>query len=92
MLPIFPLVNVHAAKFPIFARLINAFAESFALFTFRQVQGAFDDLGAVSIQALLQILDGLIPLLSNSFFVAQPIRQHLAVKHFRMHPDDQHFS
>jgi hypothetical protein len=91
MLPVFPLVDVREAEFPILVGLINAFEESFSLFVFRQVQEKFDDARAIAMQVLLQIRDGKIPLFPDGLFVAQFFRQPLAAKNLWMHPDDQHF-
>jgi hypothetical protein len=38
MLPVFPLVNVREAEFPVLVRLINALEESLSLFVLRQVE------------------------------------------------------
>ena len=91
MLPIFPFVNVSGAEFPILLRLINAFEKSLSLLVLRQVQEKFDDAGAVAVEVLLQIYDGLIPLLPNGFLVEQLFRKALAAENLRMHSDDQHF-
>ena len=52
MLPVFPLVNVSEAEFPVLVRLINAFEESLSLFVFRQMEEKFDDPGAVAVKMI----------------------------------------
>ena len=68
LFPIFPLVNVGEAEFPILVRLINAFEKSLSLFILRQVQEEFDDAGAVAMQVLLQIRNG--PITPATLFAA----------------------
>ena len=57
MFPVFSLVNVSEAEFPVLVRLINAFEESSSLFVFRQVQKKFNDRRAVTMEMFLQIHD-----------------------------------
>ena len=70
MLPVFPLVNIREAEFPVFVRLINALEESLSLFVLRQVKEDLDDPRAVTVEMLLQVHDGTIPLLPNRLLVA----------------------
>ena len=77
MLPVFPLLHIRQAEFPVFVRLINARAEAFPLFVFGQVEEEFDDLRAVTVEMLLQIHDGAVALLPNSLFVEQAHREAL---------------
>ena len=67
MLPVFPLVNVREAEFPVLVRLINTFEKSLSLLFLRQVQEKFDDPRAIAMEVLLQIHDGAIPLLPEIF-------------------------
>jgi len=57
MPPVFPLVNVRDAEFPVLLRLINAFKKALSLFVFRQMEEELDDLGAVTVEMLLQVHD-----------------------------------
>jgi hypothetical protein len=91
MLPVFPLVYVREAEFPVLIRLINAFEESFPLLVLRKVQKNFDDPRAVAMKVLFQIHDGTIPFLPDIFLVTQLFLKSLTVEYFWMHPDDQHF-
>jgi hypothetical protein len=90
MLPIFPLVNVREAKFPILVRLINALEESLSLLCLRQVKEELDDPGAVAVEMLLHVHDGTISLLPDGFLVAQLFRKPLAEKDFGMHSNNEH--
>jgi hypothetical protein len=91
MLPVFPLVNIREAEFPVLVELINAFEESLPLFGLRQVKEDLDDPGAVPMEVILQVHYGTIPLLLNRLFVAQFFRKPLAAQNLRMHPNNQHF-
>ena len=52
MLPVFPLVNVREAEFPVLVRLINAIEKALSLFVLRQVEKELDDPGAVTVKML----------------------------------------
>jgi len=41
MLPVFPLVNVREAEFPVLVRMVNAIEEALSLFFLRQVEEYF---------------------------------------------------
>src|ERR1039457_1411674 len=90
MLPVFPLVNVGEAEFPVLVRMIDALEESLALFFLRKVEKYFDDPRSVAIQVALQVHDGAIALLPDGFRVAQLFRKPLAEENLRMHPHNQH--
>ena len=91
MLPVFSLVNVREAEFPVLVRLINALEKSLSLFVLRQVEEDLDDLGAVMVEMLLQVHDGMIPLFPNGLpLVEQFMRKPLAAKNLRMHANDEH--
>jgi hypothetical protein len=49
ILPVFPLVNVSEAKFPVLVGLINALEESLSLFFLRKVEEYFDGPRSVAI-------------------------------------------
>src|ERR1035438_6991718 len=91
MLPVFSLVNVREAEFPVLVRLINAREEPLSLLVLRQVQEELDNPGAVTVEMLLQIHDGAIPLIPNALFVEQLIRQPLGAENLRMDANDEHF-
>ena len=91
ILPIFPLVNVREAEFPVLIRIINAFQESLSLLLLGQMKEELDDASAVAMEVLFQIHDGAIPFLPEGFLVTQFFRQALAAENFRMHPHNQHF-
>ncbi len=88
-LPIFPLVNVCEAEFPVLIRLINAFEKALSLFVLRQMEEELDDTGAISMEMLLQVHDGTISFLPNRFLVAQLIRKAFVAENLRMHPHDE---
>jgi hypothetical protein len=90
MLPVFPLVNVREAEFPVLVRLINALEKSLSLFVLRQVEEELDDPGAVTVEMLLQVHDGTIPLLPDGLLVEQLFRKPLAAENLRMHANDEH--
>src|SRR5665213_3021560 len=90
MRPVFPLVNVSEAEFPVLVRLIDALQESLSLFMLRQVKKKLNDPGAATVEMFLQIHDGLIPVLPNCFLFDQLVRHSLALKNFRMDANDQH--
>ncbi|MGB7758804.1 MAG: HAD-IC family P-type ATPase [Bryobacteraceae bacterium] len=87
MLPIFPLVNVRGAEFPVLVGLINALEESLPLLFLRKVEEYFDSSRSVAIEVALQVPDGAIPLRPDSFLVAQLFRKPLAAENLRMHPN-----
>ena len=57
----------------------------------RKMQKHFDGSRSVAVKVFFQIHDGAIPLLPDVLFVAQFLRQALAAKNLRMHPNHQHF-
>src|ERR1017187_3208948 len=67
MLPVFPLVDVREAEFPILVRLINATEESLSLLFLRKVEEYFDGPRSVTIKVAFQVHDGAIPLLPDGF-------------------------
>ena len=89
--PVFPLVNVGGTELPVLFRLIDALKESLSLLFIRKVQEYLDGLRVVVVKVLLQVNDGVIPLLPEILLVTQLIRQSLAAQNLRMHTDDQHF-
>ena len=58
--PVFPLMNVREAEFPVFIRLIDALQEALSLFLFRQMKEYFERPGSVVIKVALQARDGAI--------------------------------
>ena len=84
-LPVFPLVNVRKAKFPVLVRLVDSIEEAFSLLVFREVEEDFDDPGAVTVEMFLQMHDGTITLLPNALLVAQRFRKLLVAENLRMH-------
>ena len=89
--PIFPLVNVREAEFPVLIRLINAFEEAPSLFVLRQMEEELDDTGAITMEMLLQVHDRTIPFLPNGFLVAQLFRKAFVAENLGMHPNDENF-
>jgi len=57
MLPIFPLVNIRAAEFPVLVRLIDTVEKSLPLFILRQMEEDLHNLRAVPVEMLLQVHD-----------------------------------
>jgi len=69
ILPVFPLVNVRKAELPILVRLIDAFEESLSLFALRKVEEELEDPRSVTVEMLLHVHDGPIPLLPDGLLV-----------------------
>jgi hypothetical protein len=90
VLPVFSLVNVRKAEFPVLLRLINAIEESLSLLPLRQVKEELDDPGAVSVEMLLQVRDGAIPVLPKVVLIDQLIWKPLAAENLRMHANHEH--
>ena len=53
ILPVFPLVNVREAEFPVLVRFVNAIEEALSLFVLRQMKKELNDLGAVTVEMRL---------------------------------------
>ena len=68
--PVFPLMNVGKAEFPVLVRLVYAFEKSFALFFLRQVKEDFDSPRPVAIKMAFEIGYGLIALPPYAFLAA----------------------
>src|ERR1700689_1682488 len=49
-----------------------------------------EDTGAVTVEMLLQVDDGTIPLLPDGLLVEQLSRKPLTAENLRMHPNDEH--
>ena len=49
-----------------------------------------DDPGAVTVEMLLEVHNGTIPLLPDGLLLEQLIRKALAAENLRMHADDEH--
>ncbi len=90
LLPVFPLVNVGDAEFPVLVRHIDAGKEPLSLFFVREVEEYLDGLGAIAMEMLLHVHNGLKPLLPDVLLVAQLLGESLAAENVRMHANDQH--
>jgi len=91
MLPVFPLVNIREAEFPVLVRLIDAREESLSLFFLRKVEKDLDGSRSVPIQVGFEIHDRTIPLIPDVFLVAQLFRKPLAAENLWVHPNHQYF-
>src|ERR1019366_4034720 len=91
VLPVFPLVNVGGAEFPVLIWLIDALKESPSLLIVGKVEEYLDNARSVAMKMLFEVHYGAIPLLPNILLVAQLFGQPLGAKNLRMHANNQHF-
>jgi len=91
MVPIPSLVNVCKAELPVLFRFLNSFEKTFSLFVFRKVEEKLNNPRSIAIKVSLQIHDGAITVLPESFLAEQLLRQPLAAENRWMNPNDQHF-
>ena len=70
ILPVFPLVNVGKAEFPVLVRFIDACEESFSLLLLREVKEYLHDSRSVPVQMFFHLHDGAIPPFPDGLLVA----------------------
>ena len=90
LLPVLPLVNVSSAELPVLVGLVYAGKESLLLFLIREVEKYLDGLGAIAMKMLLNVHNGLKPLLPDVLIVAQLLGESLTAENLGMHSDDQY--
>jgi hypothetical protein len=88
MVPIPSLVNVCKAELPVLFRFLNSFEKTFSLFVFRKVEEKLNNPRSIAIKVSLQIHDGAITVLPESFLAEQLLRQPLAAENRWMNPND----
>ena len=89
--PIFPLLYIVRAYFPILCWIIYAFKKSTTLFFFGKMQKKFNDPCPIIIKMFFQVPDGTITLLPNGLWIQEVPRHLFCLKDLRMYPCYQHF-
>ena len=91
LLPVFPLLDVGQAEFPVLLGRIDALEEAFALFFLGKMQEEFDDAGAIAVKVVLQVDNGTIPVAPDRFVIDKFRRQALGLEKLGMNAKDQNF-
>src|ERR1035441_5569443 len=81
--PVFPLMNICEAEFPVLVRFIDALEESLSLFFLRKVEEYLDGPRSVTVKVFLHVHDGTIPLLPDGLLVEQLFWKPLAAANLR---------
>jgi hypothetical protein len=85
---IFSFINLREAEVPVLVRLINVLEKPLPLFVLRKVEEELEDLGSVTVEMFLQVLEETIPFLPDGLLIQ--VRKPLAAENLRMHANDEH--
>src|SRR5208283_2983206 len=90
LLPVFPLLYVRHAEFPVLLRLIDAREKALSLLLLGQMQVELDDAGSIAGEVLLQPHDGAIAIEPDRLAMARGVGEAFAAEDFGVHANDEH--